>query len=381
MSEQTDQDRLSPASNLLRRLTTALTYPRKPIEEVSVSLLRQLVLFLAFIVGAIILTFCYFAPEFCISIVLSVFLAVLLDPIVMKMERVRLTRTAAAGIVVICGFAIFLLLAFVVYQRASSFAEQLPQYSSQLQRELSPVLKAFPAIKTANWASFFLRGIGSIRTLVIVVGTAPFLVFFMLVRKDQMYYRAVELLESSADAAGLVNKLNNVLQGVAFAYLIVGSAMAVVCCTVFALLGLRDPLILGIISGYVNLVPYIGAIVAIVLPLAASMRQFSTLVPAGIIIVTILVLHLVTANVVSPRWIGPRVQIGPAAVLAGMLFWGWLWGIFGIILAVPLTASLKVVADQHPRLTYFSDLLADHLDLSRHGPGKTPSCKADDGER
>lgn len=349
-------------------------------------LLRRLTIFLGFIVFAIILAFCYFSAAFTISIVLSAIVSVLLDPIVMWMERHHLRRTAASGITILLCVLIFGALAYGLYQRASSFAEHLPEYSRQIHHDLGPLFSKFHKMEqgienaqssggheiqvkeTTNWSSYILRGVGSLRTFLIIAGVVPFLAFFMLVRKDQMRFRVVELLEGSMDAPALIDGLNSVLRGIAFGYLMAGSAMAVVFCAVFLAVGLNGAIILGVISGFVNLIPYVGAVIALVLVLAAALLQFSSISIFLIIGLTILALHFITANVVAPRWIGPRVQVGPAAVIAGMLFFGWLWGILGILLAIPLTACLKVLADQHPRLSYFSDLLADDLHLSQRWP-------------
>jgi AI-2 transport protein TqsA len=108
---------------------------------------------------------------------------------------------------------------------------------------------------------------------------------------------------------------------------------------------------------------------------AGALLQYSSIVPISIIILTVGGLHVFTANLVVPKWIGPRVNVGPAAVIAGMLFWGWLWGLAGVILAFPLTACLKVLADQHPRLSYFSDFLADNLRLPNCQPTDSSSEK------
>ena len=64
------------------------------------------------------------------------------------------------------------------------------------------------------------------------------------------------------------------------------------------------------------------------------------------------------ANVLIPKFIGSRVEIGPVAATVGILFWGWLWGVLGLLLAVPLTAFVKIVADSHPSLIHLSNLLA-----------------------
>jgi hypothetical protein len=86
--------------------------------------------------------------------------------------------------------------------------------------------------------------------------------------------------------------------------------------------------------------------------------QFNTPGPYIVITVTILLLHVVSANLLVPKFIATRVSIGPVAATVGILFWGWLWGVMGLLLAVPLTAFVKLVADLHPSLCHVSNMLA-----------------------
>jgi AI-2 transport protein TqsA len=116
---------------------------------------------------------------------------------------------------------------------------------------------------------------------------------------------------------------------------------------------------LGIASGFLNLVPFLGAILAAGLPLFASIFQFDSPAPFVLMAVAAIALHIVSANFLVPKLIGSRVNIGPVAATMGMLFWGWLWGIMGVLLAVPLTAFVKLVADCHPSLIHISNLLAE----------------------
>jgi len=81
-----------------------------------------------------------------------------------------------------------------------------------------------------------------------------------------------------------------------------------------------------------------------------------------LICVAVIALHTISANLLVPRMIGKRVSISPVAATVGILFWGWLWGVIGVLLAVPLTALVKIVADAHPSpsLGKLADLLAEH---------------------
>ena len=115
---------------------------------------------------------------------------------------------------------------------------------------------------------------------------------------------------------------------------------------------------LGIASGLLNLLPFLGLIFSLALPLAAAILQFNTAGPFVTITLTILLLHLVSANLLTPKFIATRVSIGPVAATVGILFWGWLWGVMGLLLAVPLTAFVKLIADLHPSLSHLSNVLA-----------------------
>jgi predicted PurR-regulated permease PerM len=112
-------------------------------------------------------------------------------------------------------------------------------------------------------------------------------------------------------------------------------------------------------SGLLNLIPFLGVVLASVVPLLAATLQFSTAGPFLIIALTVVSLHLLSANLLIPKFIGSRVDIGPVAATVGMLFWSWLWGAIGLLLAVPLTAFVKLVADCHPALLPISNLLAE----------------------
>jgi predicted PurR-regulated permease PerM len=98
---------------------------------------------------------------------------------------------------------------------------------------------------------------------------------------------------------------------------------------------------------------------AVLVPFAGALLQFNTAGPFAVILLTVVCLHIISANFLIPKIIGSRVNIGPVAATAGILFWGWLWGLMGILLAVPLTAFVKLVADCHPSLIHISNLLAE----------------------
>jgi putative permease len=140
--------------------------------------------------------------------------------------------------------------------------------------------------------------------------------------------------------------------------LVIGIMLSGISILVFWWVGLTPAVTLGLISGALNLIPFLGIIVALAVPLMAGVFQFHSAGPFVVIGVTVIALHLIAANFLIPRFVGSRLDVGPVAATIGFLFWGWLWGVAGLLMAVPLTAFIKLLADANPSLAHLSTLLA-----------------------
>jgi predicted PurR-regulated permease PerM len=268
-----------------------------------------------------------------------------------------------------------------LYGRAITFAEELPVYTSKIQQTIEPITRKIQKVQQSagnltndvrptkkvpevrlqdspTWPAYLVRGAGSVWGVLIIAGVVPFLTFFMLCSKDQMAIRMNALFSSRIDTARFITNLNQMIRGFVAGNLIVGSVMAVATTLMLLGIGMKGAIPLGIASGLLNLVPFLGLIFSLALPLAAALLQFNTPGPYIVITLTILLLHVVSANLLIPKFIATRVSIGPVAATVGILFWGWLWGVMGLLLAVPLTAVVKLVADLHPSLYHLSNMLA-----------------------
>jgi predicted PurR-regulated permease PerM len=110
-------------------------------------------------------------------------------------------------------------------------------------------------------------------------------------------------------------------------------------------MGLDFPFLTGLVSGICNLVPYLGVIMSWVPPLLVGLKKYNSVTPFLVIFTVLTVLHIVTANLLIPALVGWRVRLNALALTISLLFWGWMWGAMGLILAIPITAVLKVVCD------------------------------------
>jgi predicted PurR-regulated permease PerM len=344
-------------------------------------LLRRIATLLFLLVAGMLTVFGYYASSICITVVLAAFLAILFDPMVVKVEKLRLPRGVSAAVVVLAGMGLIGLLGHELYGRAATFAEGLPVYISKIQQTLEPISRKIQRVEQSagnltnevqpskkvpevrlqesrTWPAYLVRGAGSVWGVLIIAGVVPFLTFFMLCSKKQTVTRLDALFSSKIDTDRFIKNLNEMIHGFVAGNLIVGSFMAAATTLVLLSIGMKGAIPLGIASGLLNLLPFLGLIFSLALPLAAAILQFNTPGPFIVITLTILLLHVVSANLLAPRFIATRVSIGPVAATVGILFWGWLWGVMGLLLAVPLTAFVKLVADLHPSLCHVSNMLA-----------------------
>jgi predicted PurR-regulated permease PerM len=377
MSDQVTNKIAVAEQSQVRVVETALPSSTSPSDE----LLRRIATLLFILVAGLLTVFAYYASSLCITVVLAAFLALLFDPVVVKLEKLHLPRGVAAAAVVLVGIGLIGLLGYKLYGRAITFAEELPAYTSKIQQTIEPIsrkiqkvqqsagkltndvqpTKKVPEVRlkdSPTWPAYLVRGAGSVWGVLIIAGVVPFLTFFMLCSKNQMAIRLNALFSSRIDTARFITNLSQMIRGFVAGNLIVGSVMAVATTLMLLGIGMKGAIPLGIASGLLNLVPFLGLIFSLALPLAAALLQFNTPGPYIVITLTILLLHVVSANLLIPKFIATRVSIGPVAATVGILFWGWLWGVMGLLLAVPLTAVVKLVADLHPSLYHLSNMLA-----------------------
>jgi AI-2 transport protein TqsA len=167
--------------------------------------------------------------------------------------------------------------------------------------------------------------------------------------------------------------VTGMVRGFVLGNLVIGGLMALVTIGVLSAIDVHGAIMIGLVSGFGNLIPFIGAVLAAIIPMGASLFQYQPTSDLAIIFVTVLALHTISANLLVPRIIGRRVSISPVAATVGILFWGWLWGVIGVFLAVPLTAFVKIIADSHPSLDKIANVLAER---PRAAPAEMPMSEA-----
>jgi predicted PurR-regulated permease PerM len=338
-----------------------------PATETSVVRIKGSTFSLRVIAGAIILLFLYYAQGVVITLLLAILLAYFLDPAVELLERARLPRTIGALVMVMVLIAVLVAVGYGLWTRTADFAENWPKYSDVMKRAAGAVMGKLagiegqvsqiapeggvtapgPTVEPGVMRNLILRGLGSLYALLLEATFVPFLVFFMLAGKREVWHGTLQLFPASRRTTvketleDLRDVLRSYLAGMTLVTLVVIAASSLF----FWMIGLDYPILTGIVSGLLNMVPYIGAVLAWLPAFLIALAKYKTVGGFVIIAAVLITIHILALNLIAPHVVGRRVQLNAVAITISLLFWGWVWGGMGLLLAIPVTAALRVVCD------------------------------------
>jgi predicted PurR-regulated permease PerM len=310
----------------------------------------------------------------------SILLAYVLEPVVSQLEGFKLPRPVGAALALVLLGSIFYGSAYFGYGKGVEFVQQLPTYSEKIKRATIHVRKQAEKLQQttervlpetsdpvpvkvqqqSDWSELLSRHVGTVGEVLLVTSFIPFLVFFMLTWQDHVRAATVMLfsMENRNTAYVTLGRISEMVRGFINGNVVIGLFMSLVSVAIFWALELPYFYFLGFISGFLSIIPYLGVILAMIPPLATGIGLLDG--PEIItIIVTVFALHVFAINVMYPKMLGKRLQLNPLAVTIALLLWGWLWGATGLILAVPITAAMKIIFDNVDSLRAYGAWLGE----------------------
>ncbi len=356
----------------------------------------------------------YFGRVFFITIVVAITIAFLLDPLVTPFLKLRMPRSVASFIVCSVALLLLYLLGLGLYTQFSGFVQELPTFSQRMnelvdnvaarvddvekrtyevvipkrfqevpppagvpapetgrRRRGSKVVEPPPApaqipevrIHTEPTPLFtYVYGyVRSFYDVLLMASFVPFLVYFMLSWRDHMRRSFLYLFAGSERQ--VVGKSWQGVADMVRAYVIgnfiLGLMLATISCSFFFAIRLPYWPLVGPLSGFLSLVPYVGLPLAMIPPLAVGLIVYNQPTVYVMIAVVVAVLHLIAMNLLYPKVVGSRVHLNPLVVTVALMFWGTIWGGIGLLLAIPITAGIKAVCDNVTSLHGYGRLLGD----------------------
>jgi predicted PurR-regulated permease PerM len=186
------------------------------------------------------------------------------------------------------------------------------------------------------------------------------LLYFLLAAGDLFLQKLIKVLPAFQDkrkAVLIARETEASVSAYLLTVFVVNVAEGAVVAMIMYLLGMPNAGLWGVLVALLEFIPYLGATVITAVLLLAALTTFSNVGHALLVPGSYLVINILQANFVSPMVLGRRLTLNPVAVLVGLIFWWWLWDIPGAFIAVPLTATLKIVCDHIETLAPVGEFL------------------------
>jgi predicted PurR-regulated permease PerM len=306
----------------------------------------------------------YFMRSILLPIVLALLLSYLLRPIVRELAQLKIPLPVGAALLLIGFFGLVGYGISVLTPPTAEWLQKAPAGFTQLQRKLLPVKKSVSqvaqatgeieklALTTAETKAVELKRhpiteMLFMRTPEFVASAvlSLILLYFLLVYDQAFIAKLVKLLPTLSDkkaAVGIAHDIESQISRYLFTITAINVCLGMAVGTAVGLLGLRNPVMWGVMVALLNFVPYLGALTGIICMTIGATLSFDSLGYAVIFPAVYLSFGVLEGSFITPWIMGRSLTLNPVIILLSLTFWGWMWGIVGVVLAVPILAAFKI---------------------------------------
>src|SRR6266516_2910357 len=307
----------------------------------------------------------YFMRSVLLPIVLALLLSYLLRPIARGLVQLKIPLPVSAAFILIGLLAVVGCGISALATPAVGWIQKAPQGLTELQHKLLPVKRSVAQVSQATseieklattnaetktvevkrhpiTETFFMRTPEFIASAVLL----SILLYFLLVYDQVFIAKLVKLLPTLSDkktAVGIAHDIESQVSRYLFTITVINACLGLAVGTAVGLLGLRNPVMWGVMVALLNFVPYLGALTGIICMTIGAALSFDSLEYALLFPTVYLAFGTLEGSFITPWVMGRSLTLNPVIILLSLTFWGWMWGIVGIILAVPILAAFKIV--------------------------------------
>ncbi|GAB5450437.1 MAG: AI-2E family transporter [Halioglobus sp.] len=350
------------------------------------------------LVGLVLLYAVQQAASLLVPVVAAMLIALLLNPLVVWLGRLRLPRAVAAPILMIALGVPFAVLGAQLAEPAQRWIERAPELTARVNEQLENLSEALdpgmsattviatppepsgfgrfldwfsgsepdansPAVKESANSPLVNRLVsGGIDLAMRVLSDAPvlvaqflstiILVLFSLIYGPALYATLVATQSNPESSEKLTRIALDTQQQLSRYILTVSVINALLGATTAAalwLLDFPDPLLWGMMVAFLNYAPYVGPIIGVTIIAVAGIAEYGLALASLVPAMTYFAINAMEAQLVTPQALGLHMRMNPLLIMLWLMLWGWLWGIAGVLVAVPLLVCLKLVLSQFPR--------------------------------
>jgi predicted PurR-regulated permease PerM len=299
--------------------------------------------------------------------VLALLLSYLFRPIVRFLSKLKIPPIIGSALLLL-SLVIAITYGFsLLAAPAAGWLEKAPYSLNQIEQKLLPIKKPMEKVAQASGAIENLtktenpqaktqkvevkehpitdRLMVQTPELMISGLTTLILLYFLLAYDGVFLAKLIKLMPTLSDkkrAVTIAHEIEGQVSRYLFTITVINSSLGLAVGTAIGLLGMPNPAMWGVMVAILNFIPYLGALTGIVCMMLAAMLSFPSIGYALLFPAAYFILAALEGNFITPMVMGRSLTLNPVLVLLSLTFWGWMWGIVGIILAVPILAAFKI---------------------------------------
>ena len=326
----------------------------------------------------------YLGREFLTPVLLAFMLATTLSPIVRYLAKWSVPPVLSATMLIFMSVFSFGLIGYATSGPVSQMVSQAPEIGAKLKERVATIRQAIDkAVEATNQIEGVAQNASEANTQKVViaqpgilsraagnllsVGTTMAITFVLslfLLASGTMFYQKIiqtfSLLSDKKKALRVVYNVEREISRYLFTISFINVLVGIVVGCGLWVIGIPNPFVWGVASAILNFLPYVGALLAIVLTGIISLVTFDSLAYAMLAPAFILLVHIIEGQFMTPLLLGRRLELNAVAVFISISFWSWLWGFVGALMAVPLLVVIKVICDNFDNLKPFGNFLSAH---------------------
>jgi predicted PurR-regulated permease PerM len=323
----------------------------------------------------------YFAREFILPILLAWILSSLLAPIVRTLKRIHVPEALSALLIILALLGMSFLGVYRLYEPAGAWIQKAPQSLSGVRLKLEKILRPVEGvqettkeiekmatlgnedkptaveIKKAGLGEIVLSGV---KDLLLAGGVTLILLYFLLASGDMFLLKLVKILptlENKKVAVEIYRQIEKDVSTYLSVVTLIYIGFGCVIGTAMYFFGLPNAPLWGVMAAILAYIPYLGALVGIVTVTIVAILTFDDIYRIIMVPSVYFILDNIQGNLIVPMVLGRRLSLNPVVIFVWLIFCGWIWGIIGALLAVPLLAVIKIICDQVEQLAPLGEFL------------------------
>ena len=296
-------------------------------------------------------------------LLIALFFSFIFEPMVNFLTKIRIPKFFAFLISLLFVFIVFYLFGLIIYASVASFSEEFPKYQVKFVNLYKDILGTFEIpdeqvkifIKQIKWtdvwknvsvSSFLSSTAGSFISFLTNLFLVLLFTIYIVLGKEHLINKIQKAFpdERSKKISLIISNINNGMQKYLVIKTLISLGTGITAAIILLIFDIDFAFVWGLLTFLLNFIPNVGSTIATIPPILVSFFQYGSLFPTLWIAILLLATQITMGNIVEPRIMGKNLNLSPLVIIVSLIFWAFIWGPVGMLLAVPISSAIQIIS-------------------------------------